>query len=247
MSDEYFDKIYESATDGEKSDLDLLMRAEDACLKAYQKGYARQKLHDWTAAKEARERFVAMLAQKYLAAPPAYKHLTEAWQAITDDGWKLSKAKIYKDKESGLIRINPDGTVPASEVEAYITRAELKKIRSGDSGMDQLEGLSGEKLTAEVLKLKAQAEKAQFDLARERGKYLPKSEIRAELAAKLAAIEGGVKHLMRTKAADWISMAGGDAKKAHVVVEDFDARFDEMFLEFLDFQEIEIVLEWSDS
>lgn len=73
---------------------------------------------------------------------------------------------------------------------------------------------------------KIREEKLRFELDRERGKYLLKTDVAVENATKFGAIEAGIKHLMRTRAIDYCTLIGGEAKKANDLIAAFNADVD---------------------
>ncbi len=156
---------------------------------------------------------------------------------LKDEGYKVGKSKVYKDRKAGLLKVAPDGSITESEALAYAVRAGLKKI-SDPAG--RLDDIMAEKAQAELAKLRAQEEKIRFELDRERGKYLPKADVRAELAMKIGAIEASVKHLLRTRGADYIWAVGGDGKKVQVFLDMFNTDFDELLRQMADCDELGI-------
>ena len=167
----------------------------------------------------------------------ALKDVMAVVRFLKDKGFKIGKSKVYKDRRAGLLRVGPDGLITESEALAYAVRAGLKKL---SDPVGQLDGIMAEKAKAELAKLKAQEEKIRFELERDRGKYLPKADVRAELAMKIGAIEAAVKHLLRTRGADYIWAVGGDGKKINVLLDMFNADFDEILRQMADCDELGI-------
>lgn len=240
MSSDLIEQLKQVCTSGELEELEILQTATKTCLEAWKSGKRPTDRRHWREAKSELGILVAELEKKYMSPPPALNSVMDLLRFCEDQGRKISKSQLYRDRDKGAFRVEADGKILESEARAYASN--LQKVESDNADMA---GLHGEKLQVEIDRLKAQAEKAKFDLEKERSRYLPKSEVRAELAAKLAAIEGGIKHLMITKAADYIHMTGGDPKKAHLLVDVFNVDFDSFYNELLDFPEIEITLEWA--
>lgn len=238
MSDQVFEKLKTVISDYEKAQLDMLHNAEESCMKTYQVEMKSSQLNDWNAAKTAREKLIAELEKKYFDAPPFFKNIKEAHDYIVDQGYKCKKSKIYKDKDAGRIRTQPDGTVLESEILAYV--AGLKKIGGKASG--ELEKVHLEKAQAELQKIKTSEERQRFDLDRERGKYILRDDVVREIILKLAAMEAGVKHLIRIRAVDYIHKVGGMPEKSAMLIELMESEIDELWNGFCEFDELNIVV-----
>ncbi len=62
---------------------------------------------------------------------PTFPSLRKAAKALYKKGFEISKSKMQRDKQNGLIDFNKDGTVDQREVEKY---ARLLKKREADLG-----------------------------------------------------------------------------------------------------------------
>lgn len=130
------------------------------------------------------------------------KHLKAA-------GFKAPKSKVYRDRDKGMIRVNPDGTVPETEVRAYA--ATLDRV-AGDIG--DLNDIHAQKTAREVQSLELKIKKQQFELARDQGRYILRSDFEAEMAARAAVLESGFRHLFDMRVREWISLVGGRPDRA---------------------------------
>ena len=201
----------------------ILEKAVETTRDAYvASDYDPEKLAPYQAAVDALE-----AARAKIPAEPPLKNLTAAVQHLQDQGWKIKKSKVYADAKGGLLRVQPDRTVARADLDSYILRAGLEKTAAADTG-GQIERGQAERLELENEKLRRQVEKLTWELDRDRGKYLLKEDVRTELALKIAALEAGIKHWMRTGAADLVYAVGGEAAKARVLINLFEARLDEL-------------------
>jgi hypothetical protein len=233
------DKFKSIASEYEHSQLDIIMKAEIDCMKAYQAENKSSLLNDWTAARTAKDRLISELEKKYSDAPPAYKTLKDAHEFLVDQGYKCKKSKIYKDKDAGKIRLQPDGSVLESEIFAYMSG--LKKVRGSGNG-GELDNLHIEKAKAELQKTLTAEERLRFDLDKERGKYLLRDDVIREIILKIAAIEAGVKHLIRINAVDYIQKVGGHPEKSAMFIELLESELDELWTGFCEFDELNIIV-----
>jgi hypothetical protein len=120
-----------------------------------------------------------------------------------------------------------------------VLRGGLSKAAAVGGGMERDQA---ERLQLENEKLRRQIEKLVFDNEKDKGRYLLRDDVRAEQAMKIGALQAGIKHWARTGAADLIYAVGGDAAKARVFINLFEARLDELMDEMGRMEEIGIVI-----
>lgn len=124
-------------------------------------------------------------------------------------GFKISKSKIYRDRDKNFIRVNPDGTVPETEVRAYAAMLERK-----DGSIDDLNDVHVRRAEKDVELRALKIRKLHFDLEKEQGKYIPRADFESELAARAAVFDSGFRHAFNVKAREWIALVGGKPDKA---------------------------------
>ena len=216
MDRDLIDKILSKADGGDNAALTTLYNGCMTALKRYEGDQSKASLADWQASEKALKEMVGRLEQKYYPHQPVLESVLAAVGYLNSQGYKLSKSKAYKDAKAGLLKVRGDKTVTEAEALAYAARVGLEKVVPGTSG--SAEEIQARKIEAELSLSRAREEKLRFELERERGKYLLKTDVAVENATKFGAIEAGIKHLMRTKALEFIALVGGDGKKAPELV-----------------------------
>jgi hypothetical protein len=154
-------------------------------------------------------------------------------------GYKLQKSKFYADQKSGLVKVNTDGTVSEAEARAYAERY-LKKVKDAPGEDPAIGAMQKELKAAELGKTKAQEEKIRFELDRDMGKYLLRDEVLTQFCIKWAAFDGAVRHLVQSRAGDWIFATGGDVKKKDMLVELIFAELDSVENELANLEDLAI-------
>lgn len=235
------ERMYNAADPQETRELDILCRAVEETCKAYENDFSASKKRDWDAARDGLKECVARIEQKYFSANLAFSNLMAVVEFLQSEGYKIKKSKLYIDKDKGLLRVNPDGTVSHAEAMAYITRAGLEKISDRVSG--QVDEMHARKTKKEIERLEVQTEKARFELEKERGKYLLKTDVKTEFALKLGAVESVFRSLLRTKATDYISRVGGNPQKADLFLDMVFADLDDVLNQMCALEELEIEIE----
>ena len=217
---------------------DRVLQHEKVLLSAYYNSW-NKALHAYTAdpnAQTARDvdasegllvRLVEQIERRLNPVDGSLKNKLSACSVLQAEGWKIKKSKVYQDAKSGLLRVQPDGSVLRADLDSYVLRAGLERVGVAENS-GKIERGQAERLELENEKLRKQVEKLEWELARDKGKYLLKEDVRVEVALKIAALEAGLKHWMRTGAADLVYAVGGEAAKARVLINLYEARLDEL-------------------
>jgi hypothetical protein len=79
-------------------------------------------------------------------------------------------------------------------------------------------------------------------MERDQGKYLPKDDVRTELALKISAFEAGFKHVAATRAGDLISAVGGKQEKQQIFIDMIYSAIDTLLDEFAQIDELDLVV-----
>jgi len=234
------DRIRGKCSASEAEELDVLQFAVVSTRQAYQDGYAESDLKKWNAAKVGLKEFTNTLVAKYFPAEQCFDTRLEAAQWLIDQGYKIKKSKFYADCKKGLCIIEHDNRVRLSEVDGYAARY-LDRLEDEDGNQTPL---TEEKTRLEIEKLKAQNERAQFELEKERKKYIPRRDFNLEMSSRVGVLDQGVQNFFRTRTADWVSAVGGDAKKVSMVLDMMLPEWNELLAEyasleyFVDFEEV---------
>lgn len=158
--------------------------------------------------------------------PKTYPNLMAVLRRLQDDGYKVKKSKLYKDKTLGLIKVEEDGSVTESEMLAYITKAGLSK--KGEVSSEELTANADRKFRAEIRKLEAQARASEYDLEVKQGKYILKEDaIRARID-QMQILEVHFRQVLETKLPEWIAIVGGNQKRLNDVRDQAALAVDDM-------------------
>jgi hypothetical protein len=167
-----------------------------------------------------------------------FKSLRAVLFHLDQAGFRISKSKLYRDKDKGMIRINPDGTVPETEVRAYAATLERKS-----GSIDDLSDVHARKAAKEVEKLEEQIARLRFERQKEQGKYIPRSSFEAELAARAVVFESGFRHVFNIKAKEWIVLVGGKMEKASELLTALNQALDEQLNSYTSLENFQVMFE----
>lgn len=139
----------------------------------------------------------------------AFPNLITAMAHLDKAGYKISKSKIYRDKDKNFIQVEPDGSVLESEVRAYAATLE----RKDGAGLDDLNDVHLSRARKDVELREMKIQKMQFDLEKEKGLYIERKLFEAELAARAVVFESGFRHAFTMHVREWIALVGGKLEK----------------------------------
>ena len=236
MDRQSIDKLLTICRADETAKLEAMFSGYELALDRYKKSNDPKDLKAFEAADKSLQRLADDISgraveQVFVGIPAAVKYLQEV-------GYKVKKSKIYNDVKSGLLRAEADGrSYRSGEVLAYAVRAGLKQKEDGHRALDEK---AVEKSALEVDLLRIKKQRKEIALEKERGESIRKSDVIIEFATRLALLEAGVKHTVRTFAVDWIYAVGGDPKKADMLVELVFAEIDSLLTEVANLEEIGI-------
>lgn len=243
MDQAHMERILPRCTETERAELSTKYNAYIRWLKAYQADSSRTNLTELDAAKRslaATTKEIEARLDDAAAEAESLPNLKAAIDYLKSDGWKIAKSKLYADAKAGLIKVNADGTVTKADTLAYAAKCLKKTSGAGQSGRDSK--IYEERTNEETALTRIRRAKLEFEFDRDRGLYILKSDARAEIAIKIAALEAGIKHFFRTFAADWIHRVGGDPKHARMAIDWFNAEVDHLLDEFGRMEEIDVIV-----
>ena len=142
-------------------------------------------------------------------------------------GRKVKKSKLFDDIKAARLKRQPDGSFRLRDVDRYF--ASLPMAGTSDAVAEKAADRRRRKEEEEIRRLKAGADKDEFALAREMGKYIPKERVHLELAARAVALAAGIKNAFEVKNLEIIEAVDGNPKKSSSLVDLLEKIFDEAF------------------
>lgn len=196
-------------------------RSTDVILLVRAKEKAKQRVNeDPTAANlAALERASALLerARGTQALPQStFQKPRDVLEYLEGQGRKTGKSQLYKDIRAGRLSRGKDGTFALADVERYALTRPL--VSMPEKAAEEIADLAEQKLREEARRIRAIADREEFDLQIRRGKYLPRSDVYRELAGRLVVLTTSLKTAYEARMQDIIARAGGDSRNAQAVL-----------------------------
>lgn len=169
-----------------------------------------------------------------------FKNPDKVWRYLRAQGYKVSRAVCYLAAKDGRLMLEADGGVLLSSVERFIALAGLTKpaADSVDAGLR-----ADEKAREEIAHLRAKRQLTEFNLEREQGRYMLKSDFGREVAARAGVLEQGLKNLFRTRMVDLIHMVGGDQAKLQTAQDWLVMELDALLTEYASVERFHVIFE----
>jgi hypothetical protein len=164
------------------------------------------------------------------------------WRAvlsfIAEHGRKLGKSKLYEDIGSGRLKRQSDGTFRQRDVERYM--AGLPAAGTSDAVAEKAADRQRRKDEQEIRRIKAVADKEEFALAVNQGKFVPKEQVHLELAARAVTLASGIKSAFEARGLDIIAAVSGNPLKGVALTDILEGILDDALNEYSREMEFEI-------
>ena len=169
---------------------------------------------------------------------PVFQNLHEALSHLQQAGYKVSRGKIYRDKDKNFIRVNPDGTVSEAEVRAYASTLERKT-----GSIDDLNDVHIRRAAKDVELRDMKIKKMAFELAKDQGKYIERVAFESELAARAVVFETGLKHAFNAHAGEWIALVCGKRERVGELLEALNHALDQELSRYANIRTFQVMFE----
>jgi len=171
-----------------------------------------------------------------------FENVTAVLEYLKGMGWKVSKSSLYRDRKAGMFLPRDDGTFLQKDIDKY-ARAELKEQATGMRVQTKIDELHRKKAELEAKNLEMDLKKKEFAYAKDQEKYIPKERVEIELAARAGILDAGIKHLIQSRAADWVRVVGGDMKKIDDLINMMNGDWNEHVNSYASARDYEVVID----
>ena len=184
------------------------------------------------------ERATAML-EKAMDAGQNCKNWEEALHYLKEEcGRKIGKTKMFEDIKAGRLKRQADGSFKRRDLDRYA--ASLRTAGTPDKLAAEAARRQQEKEEQEIRRIRAAADREEFNLKVKQGQYIEREAVFQELAARAVALSASLKTAFEAQALDVIELVEGNPKRSGPLVERFDQIVDESMSEYAKPVEIEV-------
>lgn len=152
---------------------------------------------------------------------------------------KLGKSKLFEDIRRGRLKKQADGTFRVRDVDRYMVS--LPFSGTPDAVAEKAADRQYRKEESEIRRINAVADKEEFRLSVEKGRYVLKDQVHLELAARAVVLHSGIKTAFEARSLDFIAAVEGNPKKSLALTELLENILDEALHEYSQEMEFEVV------
>lgn len=168
-------QLNDVAMPGELAEIEVLQRAVTENLEVYQEEFTAARRKNWEDAKQGLEAAVNRIYEKYFPHEEVFPHLMAALAYLQEEGWKVSKSKLYKDAADGLLQTADGNRVRESALMAYA----YENLKPSDEGKQdaELRPLVQEEKRLDISIKRRKDAQIAWEMEKEMGKWLPKKDL----------------------------------------------------------------------
>lgn len=156
--------------------------------------------------------------------PQVFKSGMAALRFLNDQGYKVSKSKLYKDKGS-LLPQNADGSINAADLLTYAAGLDKAESRQNPDAAR----LTVAKQAAEIKKLRESTNTIIFDREVKQGKYILKEEADRQKVDMVSVLEANFRHFFHARMPQICTVLSGAPEKINTAIDATNTWLDELF------------------
>lgn len=168
------------------------------------------------------------------------KDIKEVLKYIEEQNRKVRKTKLYEDVNKGLLKKQADGTFRLRDVDRYLVS--LPMLGTTDSVAEKASERQRRKEEQEIRRIKAVADKEEFDLAIKQGKYIAKEKVYQELAARAVTLSMQIKTAFEVNAIELVELVEGNPKKTNTMKQKLIDILENALAEYSKEMDIEVII-----
>jgi hypothetical protein len=161
----------------------------------------------------------------------SFSSLEAVRRFLNAQGYKVSKSTIDRHKREGKIRPNPSGVFTEASAIKY-AETFLVVSSTGQRARDDNSDIQRQRLRALTDKAVEEARTMRLKREAEEGKYIPRSQVQQDLAARAMMLRSGFKHLVQSRVMEWVHLVGGDPTKAPELMREVADRVERMLSDY---------------
>ncbi|MDD4950909.1 MAG: hypothetical protein PHV85_00015 [Desulfovibrionaceae bacterium] len=159
------------------------------------------------------------------------KNARRVHEFLREQGYKASYQTVLNHHRDGKLKARADGSFTPAAVRKY-AKDFLPLAATGLTAADDRRDALAEKLELEKRKLQAEIEEREYKLEKARAGYIPRGLFQQELAARAAVLDSGLRHMVLSKAGDWVFLVGGEARKVNELVRRMQDEVDRLLTDY---------------
>jgi len=170
------------------------------------------------------------------------KNKADVLRFLQSSGWQVGKQTFYNHCKKGLLAVNRAGVYSRGSVKKY---AEQHHVHSstGQTVEAAEVSLSVEKIKKEITRIDTATRRDQFDLDVKMGRFVPRSVVEVELAARAVVLDNGLEYLFQASLSEIIAIVRGDQQRGPALLDFLQTKKNEQMNVFANMGEFLVALD----
>lgn len=169
-------------------------------------------------------------------APQVLQRPADVLRFIEERCEGASKSTVYRHADSGLVPRLKDGAFTEAGVlqyiEAQVSEGKLRWRKGSEPEAKEAAGLQVKKLENALALQALEEEERRIKLARLKGSLVSREDVALDMAARAGALDSRLKHLVRAKVTEWVSMVEGKPTKAQDLRHEMEKALDDLLADY---------------
>ena len=170
---------------------------------------------------------------------PSFPSLLKVLEHLQGAGFKISKSKLYRDRNKNLIHVKSDGSVLESDVRVYAGDY-LERVVGN---IDDLSDVQARKANAEADLRQEQVLKIRHARKVEEKKYIPRKDFEAELASRAMVLDSGLRHMIQMRMAEWVALVSGKPSLIPDLIQDMNRELDGLMNSYATLDNFQVIFQ----
>jgi hypothetical protein len=209
MDKETFEKLLENAPKEQRAKGVLLFNGAADTAIEYRNNPNAATLNNWQKAETALDEFVSLLSP--VTEAKIFRTSADVLAYLKANGWRATKTTLYRHCKEGKL-LPKNGQYELAAVDRY-AKTWLKQQSSGKKISEQMDDLQRGKLRLEMKNLEIDNKRKLLAYEKDLEHYIRKDLVQIELAGRAGVLEAGLKHMIQSRAAEWIRLVNGEMSR----------------------------------
>ena len=164
---------------------------------------------------------------------------------LNGTGWVVSRQTFYNHCNDGKLKVNRRGVYTLFAVRKYAERW-LVHSSTGQTVGETEQNLAAQKTMKEIDRIDTSTRHEQFKLDVLMGRYILRSDVEAELAARAVVLDNGLEYMFQASLQEMIALVGGNQQRAPELLEFLLARKNQQMNEYANMGDFKVAIDIED-
>jgi len=170
------------------------------------------------------------------------KKKSDVLRFLIASGWSVRRQTFYNHCNDGKLRVNRFGIYSRGMVKKYAEKW-LVHSSTNQTVEETEQSLATQKTVEEIKRISTSQEHERFKLDVLKEKYILRSDVEVEFAARAVVLDSGLEYLFQANLAEMIAMVGGDQHRAPQLLDFLLEKKNQQMNEYANMGDFMVVME----